>query len=327
MFTRLKTRIRIKMFSKRWHKEEKKRIFAPPTIHCISMNRFKYLQPSARDLAWGVAVTTVGGQYIESKAPYPASGHPDNHLFGSDGHRTLNEYQIVYIARGRGVFESASCSRTTVEAGTLLLLFPGEWHSYRPDSETGWEEYWVGFNGRGMDELIRSGFFTFKQCIFHTSDYKGISQIFYDIYNHLEQGATGAAQYAAGLVQMLLGKIIYENQSKALGESLTARTINQAKRMITSESYAKKSIEEIADVLGIGYSYFRREFRRICGVSPGEYRQQHRLQRAKELLLSSSYSIAQIAEELYFDSTGQFSTFFRKREGIPPLEYRKTYNL
>ena len=97
--------------------------------------------------------------------------------------------------------------------------------------------------------------------------------------------------------------------------------------MITSESYAKKSIEEIADILGIGYSYFRREFRRICGVSPGEYRQQHRLQRAKELLLSSSYSIAQIAEELYFDSTGQFSTFFRKREGIPPLEYRKTYNL
>ena len=291
------------------------------------MNHFKYLQPSARDLSWGVAVTTIGGQYIESNAPYPANGHPDNHLFGSDGRRTLNEYQIVYIARGRGVFESASYSRTTVEAGTLLLLFPGEWHSYRPDIETGWEEYWVGFNGRGMDELIKSGFFTFKQCIFHTSDYKETSQIFNDIYNCLEQSAPGAAQYASGLVQMLLGRIAYESQNKTHSNSLTARTINQAKRMITSDIYAEKSIEEIAEILGIGYSYFRREFRRICGIPPGEYRQQHRLQRAKELLISSTDSIAQIAMELKFDSAGEFSTFFRKREGIPPLEYRKTYNL
>lgn len=291
------------------------------------MNHFKYLQPSARDLSWGVAVTTIGGQYIESNAPYPANGHPDNHLFGNDGRRTLNEYQIVYIARGRGVFESASYSRTTVEAGTLLLLFPGEWHSYRPDIETGWEEYWVGFNGRGMDELIKSGFFTFKQCIFHTSDYKGTSQIFNDIYNCLEQSAPGAAQYASGLVQMLLGRIAYESQNKTHCNSLTARTINQAKRMITSDIYAEKSIEDIAEILGIGYSYFRREFRRICGIPPGEYRQQHRLQRAKELLISSTDSIAQIAMELKFDSAGEFSTFFRKREGIPPLEYRKTYNL
>ena len=178
-----------------------------------------------------------------------------------------------------------------------------------------------------MDELIKSGFFTFKQCIFHTSDYKGTSQIFNDIYNCLEQSAPGAAQYASGLVQMLLGRIAYENQNKTHCNSLTARTINQAKRMITSDIYAEKSIEEIAEILGIGYSYFRREFRRICGIPPGEYRQQHRLQRAKELLISSTDSIAQIAMELRFDSAGEFSTFFRKREGIPPLEYRKTYNL
>lgn len=291
------------------------------------MNRFKYMQPSTRDLAWGIAVTTIGVQHIESYSHYPAVGHPTTHLFGSDGRRTLNEYQIVYIARGRGVFESASCSSTTIDAGTLLLLFPGEWHSYRPDSETGWEEYWVGFNGPAMDELIRSGFFTFKQCLFHTNDYKRISDIFEEIYNHSIQGAAGQAQYTAGLVQMLLGRMAYESQSNIFCESHIMRTINQAKRMITDEIYAHKAIEEIATVLGMGYSHFRREFRRICGVSPGEYRQQHRLKRAKELLVSGTYSIAQIAKELNFDSTGQFSTFFRKRVGIPPLEYRKTYNL
>ena len=36
----------------------------------------------------------------------------------------------------------------------MILLFPGEWHSYYPDSETGWDEYWVGFRGVHIDRRV-----------------------------------------------------------------------------------------------------------------------------------------------------------------------------
>ena len=41
----------------------------------------------------------------------------------------------------------------------MILLFPGEWHTYSPDTETGWHEHWIGFNGSAMDHLVEKGFF------------------------------------------------------------------------------------------------------------------------------------------------------------------------
>ena len=45
----------------------------------------------------------------------------------------------------------------------MFLLFPGEWHTYKPDKNTGWNEYWIGFNGRIIDDWMNNGFFS-KEC-------------------------------------------------------------------------------------------------------------------------------------------------------------------
>ena len=99
----------------------------------------RYLTISAIDEEWGIVVTTVGYQFIPPKGNYPLSKHPDNYNFKPQTGRILNEYQLVYITKGSGYFSSQSCKIQKINAGTMILLFPGEWHSYYPDSETGWE--------------------------------------------------------------------------------------------------------------------------------------------------------------------------------------------
>ena len=101
------------------------------------------------------------------------------------------------------------------------------------------------------------------------------------------------------------------------------RIIGQAKSIMKDEKQMHLPIDEIARQLDISYSLFRREFRRICGIPPGQYRQEVKLEKAKELLHTTNRSIADIALQLSFENLGQFSTFFRKRVGVPPLEYRK----
>ena len=96
----------------------------------------KYLRVNARDEEWGIVITTVGYQYVSPNHAYPLSKHPDNYNFKNEGKRTLNEYQLVYITRGEGYFSSRSCPKTHIEAGTMLLLFPGEWHKYYPDRKS-----------------------------------------------------------------------------------------------------------------------------------------------------------------------------------------------
>lgn len=296
--------------------------------HNIKENRkvehFKYLQASPRDKSWGLAITTAGFQHVHQGETYPLSSHPDGYNFPENKRRVLNEYQLVYITRGSGYFESASCSRTKIEAGMMFMLFPGEWHTFAPDPETGWDDHWVGFNGTYMDDKIKYGFFTFKNCIFRVGVDERIINTYHEIFDIISEESKGLQQMVAGLTMSLISRVYYANINYSNGDSYIMRIINQSKAIMKDDLAGSIELEEMANSLGISYSLFRREFKKRCGISPGQYRQELKLAKAKELLYSTRLSIAEISSKLHFECLGQFSTFFKKKTGIPPLEFRKT---
>ena len=286
------------------------------------VEHYRYLQISPRDKSWGLAVTTAGFQHVHPGEEYPLSTHPEGYRFPENRRRVINEYQLYYITRGSGFFESASCSRTRIEAGMMFMLFPGEWHSFAPDPDTGWDDHWVGFNGSFMDDKIRNGFFTFRNCVFRVGVNESMVDTFHEILDIAADEKKGYQQLIASLAISLIGRIHYEDTNHTNGDTYIMRVINQAKTVM-KEDMDNQPLEEIAESLGISYSLFRREFRRKCGISPGQYRLELRLTKAKELLYSTNMSIAEISSMLHFECIGQFSTFFKKRTGIPPHEFRK----
>lgn len=286
------------------------------------VEHYRYLQISPRDKSWGLAVTTAGFQHVRPGESYPQSTHPEGYRFQENRRRIINEYQLYYITRGAGYFESASCSRTRIEAGMMFMLFPGEWHSFAPDPETGWDDHWVGFNGSFMDDKIRNGFFTFRNCVFKVGVNESMIETFHEILDIASDEKKGYQQLIASLAISLIGRIHYEDINHTNGDTYIVRVINQAKTVMR-EDMDNQPLEEIAQSLGISYSLFRREFRKKCGISPGQYRLELKLTKAKELLYSTNMSIAEISSMLHFECIGQFSTFFKKRTGMPPHEFRK----
>ena len=75
----------------------------------------KYLLTTEQDLRWGITVNTAGFQHIEPFQPYPPSNHPTRYLFSADKGRILDEYQLLYITRGKGKFRSKSCKKLKIE--------------------------------------------------------------------------------------------------------------------------------------------------------------------------------------------------------------------
>ena len=286
------------------------------------IENYRYLQISPRDRSWGLAVTTAGFQHVHPGEEYPLSTHPEGYRFPENKRRIINEYQLYYITRGSGFFESASCSRTRIEAGMMFMLFPGEWHNFAPAPDTGWDDHWVGFNGSFMDDKIRNGFFTFRNCIFRVGVNESMVNTFHEILDIAAEGKKGYQQLIASLAISLIGRLHYEDINHTNGDTYIMRVINQAKTVMR-EDMDNQPLEEIAESLGISYSLFRREFRKKCGISPGQYRLELKLTKAKELLYSTNISIAEISSMLHFECIGQFSTFFKKRTGIPPHEFRK----
>ena len=101
----------------------------------VDTNRLYYLTANSRDEDWDIATTTVGHQIVLPKEPYPLSTHPTDYQFNPKIGRVLNEYQLLYIVKGSGYFTSMSCKKCRIEAGTVIMLFPNEWHSTISPSE------------------------------------------------------------------------------------------------------------------------------------------------------------------------------------------------
>src|SRR4051812_32212368 len=100
-------------------------------------NYYKYLPVSRIDENWGLYVLNAGFNETGAHEPYPSTSHPSHHYFSWEKGRVLNEYQLLYITKGEGLFESDSCAEQVVKEGTILMLFPGEWHRYKPNGQTG----------------------------------------------------------------------------------------------------------------------------------------------------------------------------------------------
>lgn len=283
----------------------------------------KYFNISNNDEAWGIVVTTVGYQLIPHDSSYPRSQHPKSHIFNPKNGRILKEYQLVYISKGGGYFESQSCKRQRIEAGTMILLFPNEWHTYEPDKSTGWFEYWVGFRGIHIDNRVKNGFFAPKSPIFHLGFSSSIIGLYEDIANYAQEERSGYQQIISSIVLYILGSVYYKNKNLILNDSFAINKIDDARNIMKQEIESNISPEEIAERLGVSYSWFRKMFKQYVDVSPAQYQLNLKFLRSKELLDTSELSITEIAYMLNFENASQFSTFFRKKEGIPPLQYRK----
>lgn len=82
------------------------------------------------------------------------------------------------------------------------------------------------------------------------------------------------------------------------------------------------SISEIAALCGVSDCYFRRLFQEYSEMSPMHYRQNHRIERAKQLLRADeNYTINEIAQELHYSDIYHFSKAFKKVCGISPTQY------
>lgn len=283
----------------------------------------RYLTISGTDEDWGIVVTTIGYQFIPSMGQYPLSPHPDKYNFQPQSGRILNEYQLVYITKGSGFFSSQSCKLQQVKAGTMILLFPGEWHSYYPDKEEGWNEYWVGFRGVNIDKRVEKKFFTKEEPLHQIGLSATLVSLYEDILKFAEQERSGYQQMISGIVLHILGSVYYKEKNNSFTNTYIIDKINEARILMKENVEHPLSGEEIADKLGLGYSWFRRMFKEYTGVSPTQYQLQQRLLRAKELLTSTNKNISEIAYELNFENTGQFSTFFKKKEGVTPSLFRE----
>ena len=81
-----------------------------------------------------------------------------------------------------------------------------------------------------------------------------------------------------------------------------------------------------AEKLCVTPNYLNKLCKQERGITAGQLVRQRIVVEAKRLLQFSTFNVNEIAQELCFDSTSYFVTFFKKQEGITPDHYRKSFS-
>lgn len=284
---------------------------------------FNYLTIAEVDKLWGLYVTGSGYADVPPHTPYPPTKHPDTYMFDWQHGRILPEFQVLYITRGRGIFESEYTEVKKIEEGNVFFLFPGVWHRYMPEKEVGWKEHWVSFNGTQPLRLLEAGIFSPEKPIFDIGLHEEIITLYQQILDHMESEGIGFKEIISALTYQIIAKIFAIDRFKRFSGRKIETIIHKAKVYMLDRIDQHISMEKLAYELGVGYSWFRRIFRHYTNLAPGEYFLCLKLNKAKELLVNTSLSIKEIAMLTGFESQFYFSKFFKQRMGMSPLQFRK----
>jgi AraC-like DNA-binding protein len=279
-----------------------------------------YLPFSRDDQAWGLYVTGIGHASIAKGQRYPAERHPAGYHFDWQRGRRLEHFALVNVVAGRGVFESAHLSRAVIHPGDVLLLFPGEWHRYRPDRDVGWQEFWVTFNGRIPQSWFEQKIFSPENPIFRMEANLSLVPDFETLLTIAQERDPALAPLLASHCHVIISHAMVAriiNQS----ELSMRRTLQDAAQFLLTH-LGPLDMPRLARRYGLSYTTFRRAFHEHFGVPPGRFRREARISQAKRLLTETALPLKAIAEQLCFADEFYLMQAFKKNTGLTPTDWR-----
>lgn len=152
-------------------------------------------------------------------------------------------------------------------------------------------------------------------------------------------GGTSVVHLAAYLIEKAIGRasavkalrIMIEEQpmpsrtlqpEEVLSERSTDTVVHKAMLLLEQQLQSSASIEQLCEPLGIGRRQLERRFRSDIGLSPAEYRQKLRVERARWLLQHTDLEVMEVGLECGFHDGGNFARVIRRALGASPREVR-----
>ncbi len=106
-------------------------------------------------------------------------------------------------------------------------------------------------------------------------------------------------------------------------EREAARALADIRRYMEEHLDEPLTISTLSRRACLSATTFKAGFRRLYGLPVHAWLRQRRMERAAELLRSSSLSVLGVAQSVGYSSASQFTAAFRRQYGVTPVQYRK----
>lgn len=269
--------------------------------------------PNLEDLSIPLRINNCG-YYRVHTTPVIETPHPEGR----------NDYQLLYIAAGKGHFYfKGSKEETIVPKGNMVLFRPKEPQVYYYYAEDKTEVYWVHFTGSQVEDFLDHYELPKDENVFFT----GISPDYPWIYNQIIRELQLQRVNYEELLRILLRHILLTINRYIKEQAQTGTDIiNDMERAAHyfGENYNKNiSIEQYAAEHLMSVNWFILSFKNVMKMTPMQYILSLRIATAKGLLENSNKNINEISDAIGYDNPLYFSRLFKKHTGYSPSQYKK----
>lgn len=224
-------------------------------------------------------------------------------------------YELIYVLSG-----TITCiihnHKEVVHEGSFCLILPNEIHSILSDGDS---YIWIAvFSGEYVPAfVVKTKDYYAKTAAFQCSE---------SIHNFLLNNLVCEEQPERILLKSCLYSACseYLNQTQLLSSaSKDFKLLHQITSYVENHYQSPITLQDISKSFGYNYSYLSHYFNQTFEMSFKKFLNNYRLELARQLLLETSYSIAEISLETGFQSVRSFNNFFKNELGISPSEFRK----
>ena len=223
---------------------------------------------------------------------------------------------------------SAGGQTWSLTPGQMFVIYPNEPVTYGADETNPWTYAWIGFRGIRAHSMVKECGFSKNQLVLPAPDQKIILKHIDYMLNHKQLSKANDLRRQAYLI-LLLAELadFHEKQS--------AQNKKNAKYAYSTSVYVELAIEyikdmyqrgigisDIADNIGISRAYLNSSFQKELGMSAQTFLIDYKMHKAANLLVSTSLSVKEIANNVGYEDQLVFSKAFKKKFGMSPKNYK-----
>jgi len=231
------------------------------------------------------------------------------------------DYQLIYVWRGQ-VRCMISGENHLISEGNLILFRPWDAQRYTYLCREKTKVYWLHFSGQGIPSLLRQSFINGPYLYIGRSPEARelFEKMIHELQMHQFQYEMFLCSHFTMLLSCLSRHLMMQTSSPLTRHQ---ESLSQIIEFIHAHLYEEIPVEELARSCSMSTSHFIHQFKSFTGFSPHTYQTRLRLERAKELMYSTTMNISEIAFAVGYDNPLYFSRLFRRHMGLSPSEYRR----
>ncbi len=248
-------------------------------------------------------------------------------------HRHSNLFQVLCVFKGRIEVQLDEKSHS-LAGGWAITIPPGVVHGFRFQPDTNGAVLTLA-EPLLVDDGYRQSrrYFDDVTRIARTIEFPEGGVLFDQLRNCLNllaaefrQAETGYQQMLEWQVRMVLMtlKRQFDNKRYQTFVNKPSSELIKKYRILLEDNYRKQwNVQQYAAALHTSVSTLNRRCTECVGTSAKSIIQNRLMIEAKRKLIYTQYPLDSIAYTLGFKDPAYFSRFFRRVEGVPPVEYRR----